>query len=220
MRILNKFSLALALVTVSIICEAQKNKELKGYIISLQNDTLPCSFKQKNWKKQPVEIIIIFNGKDSSISSENVNSFSVTSIQLEFVSRTIRLTNYVEKFQDATTSKVPELSDPQKSFLKTLYKGSFSLYLYMDKLNRKHFFIEGPNNLVELYSHYYISLPPPLSNSIPITVLDKSYEFVLKTLMTPCRSLFGIIENITLDEDQLIQVFKLYDKCLEPKKED
>jgi len=219
MRISGRYSFTLVLLIAFFITEAQKNKDATGFIITLQNDTLPCTFKQKNWKKQPAQITVSCNGKDTSYSPETINGFIVTSSGVEFVSRTTRLTNYTEKLQDATTSRVPEPGDPQKLFLKTLYKGNFTLYSFLDKLKRQRFFIEGPNNLVELYTHYYISLPSALNNEIPVTVLDRSFEFVLKTLMNPCRSLFNIIENIGLDEDQLVQVFKLYDMCLEPKKE-
>lgn len=220
MRIFGRYSFTATLVLAFFITPAQKNKEVKGFIITLENDTLWCTFKQKNWRKQLTEVAIKYNNKDTSFSPENTNSFVITSSQVEYVARTISPANYAEKLQDATTSRAPELATPQRSFLKALYKGSFSLYLYLDKLNRKHFFIEGPGNLVELYLHYYVQPPNPTRiYDPPVTILDRSYEFVLKTLMTPCRSLFSIIENIGLDEDQLIQVFKLYDRCLESKKE-
>lgn len=221
MLISKRYSLALVLLLAFSIIEAQKNKETKGFIITLQNDTIPCIFKQKNWKKQPTQITVNYKNRDTSFSPQTINGFVVINTQLEFVSRTVRLTNYIDKIQDATTYKVPELAPEQKMFFKILYKGRFNLLLGMDNLNRKHFFIEGPGNLVELYSHYYIQLPPATRPyDVPITVLDKSYEFVLKTLMTPCRSLFGIIENIGPDEEQLKQVCKLYDMCIDSKKED
>jgi hypothetical protein len=220
MRILGKYSLTVLFFFSFLITEAQKKKENEGFIITLQNDTIECTFKQKNWKKNPIAIKVNFNNKDTFYSPETINGFVVASSQLEFVSREIRFTNYVDKIQEATTSMVPELAPPQKLFLRTLYKGRFTLYLTFDKLNRQRFFIEGSGNLTELYTHYYIQMPPEnRSYEIPITILNRSHEFALKTLMTPCRSLFNILENINVDEYQLIQVCKMYDMCLDSKKE-
>jgi hypothetical protein len=220
MPIFPRYSLTFIFVVSCFSLTAQKNKDAEGFIITIGNDSLSCTFKQKNWKKQPTQIAVRYNGRDTLFSPDNINGFTISSPPVEFVTRTFRPANYTEKLQDATTARAPELAAPQRSFLRVLYKGNFSLHVYSDKLNKKHFFIEGPGNLVELYSHYYVQAPDPASrHDMPITVLDRSYQFVLKTLMTPCRSLFSIIENIALEEDQLLQVFKLYDRCLESKKE-
>jgi hypothetical protein len=219
MRLLYKPFLTIVLLITFQFVYAQKNKGNFGYIITVQNDTLPCSFKTANWKKQPKQINIKLADKDSTVLPENINGFIISSLQVEYISKDISMANYVDKLQDATISKVPQLAAPQKLFLKTLYKGGFNLYVCSDGINRKHFFIEGPGNFVELYSHYYLEMGD--SRRVydqPITIFDKKYEFVLKTLMTECRTLFSIIENISLNEDQLIQVLKLYDKCTESKK--
>jgi len=86
--------------------------------------------------------------------------------------------------------------------------------VYTDKLNMKHFLVENDDNFLEMYLHYYTGTGGPLLNQ-PIAIENRQYEFVLKTLMTPCRTIFSIIENIRLEEDQLIRLFTIYDRCME-----
>jgi hypothetical protein len=129
----------------------------------------------------------------------------------------IRTANYVDKFQEATILKEPEYNPEQFLCLKLLYKGSYNLYLYLDRLNRKHFFVESPGIFIEIYSHYYLELG--YSRRI-YDQPEKQFEFTLKGLMAACRTLFTIIENIAFVEEQLIRVFKMYDQCVGLKTEE
>jgi hypothetical protein len=200
---------------VQLPVDAQKNNYVDGLIITSGNDTIACQVQKRNWNKQPAEIKVKAGNKDTVVAPQAIKKFIISSLGLEYRSRPVRTANYVDKFQEATVLKEPEFGPEQFLYLKLLYKGSYSLYLYLDHLNRKHFFVESPGIFIEIYSHYYLEIGD--SRRIydePVTVLDKQFEFALKGLMAACRTLFTIIENIAFVEEQLIRVFKMYDQCV------
>ena len=145
---------------------------------------------------------------------ENVSETNIESLQTKYVVRKIAPANYNDNLLFIEDGAIPARDTMRQAFLKCLYTGNLNLYLYIDKLKRNHFFVEDKDNFLEIYIHNHkesISLQGVSSKS-------KQYEFILKTLMMPCRSLFSIIENIGLNEEQLVQLFTLYDKCMEIKK--
>jgi len=208
-------------LTLQLPIHAQKNKYVDGLIITSKNDTITCLVQKRNWNKQPTEIKVKAGNKDTVVTPQAIKKFIIPSLGLEYKSRLIRPANYVDKFQEATVLKEPEFNPQQFSYLKLLYKGSYNLYLYLDHLNRKHFFVESPGIFIEIYSHYYLDLGD--SRRIydePVTILDKQFELTLKSLMAACRTLFTIIENIAFVEEQLVKVFKMYDQCVGLKTEE
>lgn len=210
------YSIPFVIWTFAIqVVEAQKGNYQKGYIVTHENDTVGCLLQKRNWKKQPLEIKVRAGAKNTIITPQSVKGFIIPSLELNYISREISLTRYIDNLQNATTLKQPEEDTLQIAFLKVLHRGTFNLYLYLDGLSQKHFFVEAPDNFIEIYVHYYIY--PGASHrayDVPVTILDKQFEFVLKTLMTPCRNVFSIIENIQLNEDHLIGLFEIYDKCM------
>ena len=106
MRISGRYSFTLVLLIAFFIAEAQKNKDATGFIITLQNDTLSCTFKQKNWKKQPAQITVNYGGKDTSYAPEAINGFIVTSSGVEFASRTASTINVIQIIPESIVSKV------------------------------------------------------------------------------------------------------------------
>lgn len=206
----------LNIITVS----AQKGNYVEGFIITRQNDTLACSIQKRNWKKQPVEIKVKSAQKDTVVSPGSVRGFIIPSLQIAYVTKTIRPANFVDKFQNATILKDPEYDTLRTVFLKQLHTGTINLYLYYDGLGRQHFFIEAPDNFLEIYAHYFLYLSQTgRIYDEPVTILNRQFEFVLKVLMTPCRNVFSIIEAIQLNEVQLKGLFEVYDKCMESKKD-
>jgi len=193
----------------------QKKQAITGFFVTTQNDSISCIFKDRNWKKQPSEFSIISNS-GTVLHTQNISEVNIISRSLKYVTRTIKMARYVDNIQNANNNIYPEFDSATQVFVKLLYEGTLNLYIYFDKLDQKHFFIENKDNFLELYLHLFSGIGGPLGNQ-PIAIQNRQYEFVLKTLMTPCRSMFSIIENIRLEEEQLVQLFKLYDKCLESK---
>ena len=218
---MRKHFFILIYLTVQLSIHAQKNKYVDGLIITSKNDTIASLVQKRNWNKQPTEIKVKAGNKDTVVSPQAIKKLIIPSLGLEYKSRLIRPANYVDKFQEATISKEPEFNPPQFSYLKLLHKGSYDLYLYLDHLNRKHFFVESTGIFIEIYSHYYLELGD--SRRIydePVTILNKQFEFTLKGLMAACRTLSTIIENIAFVEEQLVKVFKMYDQCVGLKTEE
>jgi hypothetical protein len=208
-------------LTAQLPIHAQKNNYVDGLIITSENDTIACLVQKRNWNKQPTEIKVKAGNKDTVVTPQAIKKLIIPSLDIEYKSKLIRTANYVDKFQEATILKEPEYNPEQFSYLKLLHKGSYNLYLYLDRLNRKHFFVESPGIFIEIYSHYYLELGD--SRRIydePVTVLNKQFEFALKGLMAACRTLLTIIENIAFVQEQLIRVFKMYDQCVGLKTEE
>jgi hypothetical protein len=203
---------------ISPSVQAQKNNYLDGFIITLRNDTIAYSIEKRNWKKQPREIKVKTTGKDSVVQPSGIKGFIIPSLQVEYVSKSISPVRYIDKIQLATKTREPEPDSARFAFLKLIHNGSFRLYLFFDGLNRDHFFVEAPDNFLEIYSHYYQGYGG-IQNNEPAAIPFKQYEFTLKVLMTPCRNIFGIIENIQFNTEQLKRLFEVYDKCIAAKKE-
>lgn len=200
---------------------SQKNNYVDGFLITLQSDTIACSIQKRNWKKQPSEIHVKSPAKDSAIAPQSIKGFIVPFLQVEYVTKAIRPARFIDKAQNANSSKDPDLDTLQFAFLKMLHRGTFNLYTFIDRLGRNHFFVEAPDNFLEIYTHYYLYLGDSRRiYDVPVTVLDKQFEFVLKVLMTSCRAIFGIIENIQLNMENLKGLFEVYDKCMASKKEE
>ena len=202
----------------TLFVAAQKNKGWDGYFISLKKDTVHCSFKDRNWKKQPYEFTVVVNNKDSILFPQSVSEVNIRAKDLKYASRIIKPAKYIDNIQNAHNTRDADLDTPRHAFVKTLHQGKLNLYLYTDKVNMKHFLVENDDNFLEMYLHYYTDIGGLLGDQ-PIVTQNRQYEFVLKTLMTPCRTVFSIIENIRLEEDHLIQLFTIFDRCMEFKKE-
>jgi hypothetical protein len=196
----------------------QKKKLAEGFIVTTQRDTLYCSFKDRNWKKQPYEFAVLINNKDSILYPGKIEEVNIGSKDLIYVSRAVKPAKYIDNVQNANKNEYPDFDSTRFVFVRMLHAGALSLYFFSDKLGYKHFFVENRDNFIEMYLHLYTGIGGPLGNQA-ITIENRQYEFILKTLMTPCRTIFSIIENIRLEEDQLIQLFKMYDRCIESKKE-
>lgn len=156
------------------------------------------------------------NNNNLVIIPTNVTEANIVSMGTKYTVRKIAPANYNDDLLFIEDGAIPALDSMRLAFLKCLYTGNLNLYLYIDKLKRNHFFVEDKDNFMEIYFHNHKE-----SRYLQgVSSKNKQYEFVLKTLMTPCRSLFSIIENIGLNEEQLIQLFTMYDKCMAIKKEE
>ncbi|TAL43771.1 MAG: hypothetical protein EPN92_09710, partial [Chitinophagaceae bacterium] len=137
---------------------AQKNNYVGGFLITLQSDTIACSIQKRNWKKQPPDIHVKSSAKDSVVTPQSIKGFVIPSLQLEYVTRAVSPARFIDKAQNANNSKDPDLDTLQFAFLKTLHKGTFNLYKFIDGLGRNHFFVDAPDNFLEIYTNYYLYL--------------------------------------------------------------
>lgn len=218
MRFFNKYFVASVLVIAFLNGNAQKNKVENGYIITRQNDTIPCVFKARSWKKQPFQIRVSIGEKDSVITPEKIKAFFLISPGIEYESRLISPALYELNMQFAVGNDYkPFFDSANYAFLRLVYKGSISLFLYEDKIERKHFFLNVGDELTEIYKHLY-STAGGFHNTDPLVVWYNQYIKMLKVLMADCKSLFSIIDVMELKEESLVSLLKLYDKCMESKK--
>jgi hypothetical protein len=218
MRIFATYCFAIILITSSLLCFGQKNKNTTGYVIYKNNDTVRCTFNNTNWKKQPASIKVNINGNDSSLGPGQVTSFISPSGD-EFVSRRIELFKYNRSIQDAIAGDVPETEVISGAFLKVLYQGKVNLYLYLDALNNSHYFIEKNSDLQEIYTHLYSSVGGFSSRTLnahakkPVVVNNFQYYYGLKKMMQDCPSIFPEVDKIDLNTKSLVTLLKQYNNC-------
>jgi len=134
---------------------------------------------------------------------------------IQYVSRPVSLVDYPDNYQEASQWKDPGIFPPEKLFLKILHKGELTLFQYTDKLNRDDFFVETEDTLVQLYSHLYYKIESVHPYNPTKAISDKKYQLDLQMLMKHCQTLFSVIENIELKKDQLLQLFDMYERCIE-----
>jgi hypothetical protein len=196
----------------------QKKKPSSGYIVTKNNDTVACDFAAYNWKKQPSEIKVRINERDTIIYPNEIEGFK-NSDGHEFISRKIELFKYNKEIQNAVSGDVPFSEIIPSAFLKTLYHGKINLYSYKDGLAGEHYFIEKDTALKEIYIHLYSStggFPSSKVNSHarrPVVVNNFQYYYALKIMMQDCKNIFPEVDKTELNAKSLISLLKQYDEC-------
>ena len=198
---------------VPLLSFGQKKKAIEGFIVTRALDTVACLFSARNWTKQPFEIKMKLQGKDSLIKPNQIAGFFIPSMDIEYKAREIRSVKYVINIQEAENGYKPDIDTARYVFIKTLYRGNLSLLMYQDKIERKHFFVEVGNEITEIYSHLY-SAAGNWHNNDPVVEWYKQYISALKVFMNDCRSVYSLIDVMELNEASLLQLFKTYDYCL------
>lgn len=182
-------------------------------------DTLACEFEHQNWKKQPAAIKVIINGQNTIFLPGDIRGF-INPSGNEFVSHKIELFKYNRDVQTAASDDVPLKEIIPAAFLKLLFRGKISLYLYKDALNNEHFFIEKNSALQEIYIHLYASTGGFSTSTLnahakqPVVVNNYQYLFALKSLMQDCRDVFALIDKVELTINSLRSLMKIYDACI------
>ena len=213
-----KYSTLFVLLIIFLNADAQKKKTSTGYIITKNNDTVACDFGSHNWKKQPAQLKIKIDGKDTIIRPEEISGFT-NSLGNKFVSRKIELFKYNREIQTAIAGDVPEIEIVPAAFLKILYQGKINLYLYKDALNSDHFFIEKNSMLKEIYIHLYSSTGGYSTSTLnafakkPVVVNNFQYYYGLKEMMQDCKDIFPEVDKTELNTKSLISLLKQYEEC-------
>jgi len=197
----------------------QKKKLAEGYVVTHRSDTVLYTFSPRNWNRQPVEIKIKLNGKDSTIWPNQINGFIIPSLNMEYKAREVRLVKYIIDQQFAQNGYLPDYDTARVAFLKVLYNGRLNLLLFQDKLENKHYFIGVGDEVTEIYSHLY-STAGSWHGKFPVVEWYKQYIPTLKIFMASCKPLFSIIEAMEFKEENILGLLKLYDKCMDSKKEE
>jgi len=215
MKIIFTTSLYLLLIMIVVPVSAQKKKSSVGYLITQTHDTIACEFVQHSWKKQPASIKVRVNGKDTIIYPGSINSF-INPSGNEFVSRKIELFKYNRDIQFAISNDIPSSEIISAAFLKILYRGRITLFLYKDVLGGDHYFIEKNSVLKEIYIHLYYTVGGYVTGTNtkqPVVVNNFQYYYGLKEMMQDCKNIFPEIDKTQLNAKSLISLLQKYDKC-------
>lgn len=130
---------------------------LPGYIIKTNQDTLIGEINYKDWWKNPDKIEFIKRGESQveRLLPADISAFSVGNTR--YISRKVTIDETPFEIKQGT-----QILDTKKSsreaevFLEVLIESDpINLYLY--RHSRENFYIEGPQDFVELISHEYVA---------------------------------------------------------------
>jgi hypothetical protein len=132
-----------------------QGKLVDGYIITNQNDTIRGLIKDEGWKESPR--LVHFKGLagilKQKFSAADIKEFSILSTKEIYKSKKIGLLD-ITLTRAYTTVPSMETKDSVQLFLQEIVAGKkASLYLYLDALERFHYFVEKENLLKELYNY-------------------------------------------------------------------
>ena len=194
----------------------QKSKNITGYYVTKDGDTVNCTFLSRNWKKQPIEVKISVNGKEQKITATNSKGFYLRETDTWYKATKIDVALYEQQMQFANSHYLPEYDSVKPVFAKRLFKYDLALWLYVDPVERKHFLLVTNDKYVEIYKHLYTA-SGGFHGRDPIVTWFNQYIYILKDHMKDCPTLFSIIDAIELNEADLIKLLALYKTCKEDK---
>ncbi len=184
---------------------SQKNM-LPGYIIQQNGDTLYGMIDYRNWKKNPKSIKFSKNNhkKLSELSPKDIKEFKVNDemyvsakVNTEISSEELKWLNY--------NSKLDLISDTV--FLKILFKGDKSLYVYSFK-TKNNFYIDNNSNFELLkYKKYFKT-----KNGNKGIAENKNYLGQLSVYLKGYPNINSKLKKTKYKQSDLYKLFKSYYK--------
>lgn len=171
---------------VSQITYSQENY-ISGYVVNTKNDTIKGYVDYRNWGKNPNKIHF------KKTTDANAMLYSSTDI----VAFGVKLEHYVsgEVQSEISPNKTDNLQDyPNintkwvKTFLRALYQGEKSLYIYKDSDGKENFYIKQNGNYQLLNYKKYISRDKIYKHDFNISE-NKKYLGQLKFLRSVVTSI-------------------------------
>ena len=188
--------------------------------LSAQGNAWPATIKLKDGQVLQGEIVygddaesIRFkdvNGKERTYMPEELDGFTVTLPKSKPAAYVSRLTVYDTSPQSSvalTENPNPDYKT-KHLFLLVLLEGETSLYKYVDKTNRTHFYLEKKGQSIEylLYKKFLV-----YGKSGKKVVENKQYLFTLNQNMQDCPDV--AVKSPNYAQDQLFGMVEEYLKC-------
>ncbi|POY35802.1 hypothetical protein C3K47_13705 [Solitalea longa] len=188
-----------------LISFAQSNF-VDGYIIKLNGDTVKGKLDDRNWNITPKQITF----RDSSVHSFNANEiagFGSSSDHYRSFNLKLNLTN--ENLRSNIKTEEGQTVKDTTLFLRFLIEGDQRLYAFMDKDDVAHFFIINNQNAATELIHYRRLV---VVNNVQYVQEVNTYRDQLLDLLNPDNKLTWKIKRSNYYEDELIQIFEVYNR--------
>ncbi|QTV05129.1 PorT family protein [Faecalibacter bovis] len=145
-----KFYLLLTLVTFPL---AAQNKYEKGYIIDLNNKTIPVEISYQDWARNPNEIEVKHNGEIKKYTPKTIKEFGLDN-GINYVSYNGNIDKSSQFYNRISEIKQPEWVEIS-TFLKTTVNGPSKLYVHDNNTTITYFFSKEDGDIKPLIYKIY-----------------------------------------------------------------
>ncbi len=198
---------------------AAQTNYVAGYVITHQNDTLKGFIDDRNWEKNPESIR--FKQALHLETFETYTADKVAGIYIKpadeyyvsYIGKIDKLPSInLSEFSSESAFFAKDFHETDTLFLNVLIRGSVSLFYYVDKYEKKHYFIQKKQGeIVELIDQKYI-----VANSDG-TKFIRSYELYksqIRDFFSDCHTLASDIKKIEYTSPSLSNLLLKYQNCM------
>jgi hypothetical protein len=198
---------------------AQK-KYSKGYVVTLQGDTLQGFIDDKDWSKNPDKIRFTKELAQSSVTTyrpAQLRSFYIEDTQDYYISYIGKVDH--SPFRSNQLLEVTDDSDFLEKdhtvidsvFLNVFSEGAVSLYFYKDAQQKEHFFFKkGNESPQELVFQKYTR---DMMNGQKFVREVRTYRGQLREAMNDCEKVHSAISRAMYTRQALTQIVNTYNAC-------
>lgn len=184
-----------------------QSKSEPGFIVMLNGDTLHGFINNKDWRYNPSMIEYKAMQEESwvSLTPDSILSFEV--LGNRFQSRNIKINKHSNLIDDLNYQSEIETSEI-KAFVKCLFVGDKSLYMYENQIN-VNYYIEIEGNLVLLEHKRFLLKIPDQDNKVVVSSKNK-FAGQLIVYFDNNPSLRNKFNNLTYTLNRLSDLFTEY----------
>ncbi len=184
-----------------------QSKSEPGFIVMLNGDTLHGFINNKDWRYNPSMIEYKAMQEESwlSLTPDSILSFEV--LGNRFQSRNIKINKHSNLIDDLNYQSEIETSEI-KAFVKCLFVGDKSLYMYENQIN-VNYYIEIDGNLVLLEHKRFLLKIPDQDNKVVVSSKNK-FAGQLIVYFDNNPSLRNKFNNLTYTLNRLSDLFTEY----------
>ena len=185
-----------------------QKKQLPGYLVNLQGDTIRGSIESGKWRKNPDQIN--FRSKSNApgtYKSTDIQGFSVNGEIYISATIDVERTSTIESELDY--DQALRLQSGLNTFLRTIIKGPKSLYHYKDKFGKNQIYIKTDSGFELLkYKKYLKQLDRK-------TVIRENALFrdQLRNYLSDCPAVHSNLVDTNYDLQSLKKIFIAYYSC-------
>jgi hypothetical protein len=215
------FTAFLVLLTFFNLSHAQKNF-VEGYVVTLSHDTIKGYIDYREWRKNPKSISF----RDSSGSiiiyyPGSITGFFRTSEEI-YLSRTVSMDLTPFLLSDLIMNPGTILVKDTNVFLQVLVYGDVSLFYFIDRNEKRHFYMgKSRDSVFELRTERKVITPAGQAgypSSSMYLAENPLYRLYLPGILNECPSLEKKIENVHLSVPTLKKLVENYNACVSPGK--
>lgn len=206
-----KFSLQIFVIILLFVSAGYSyggNKFFRGYVITLNNDTLHGYINYNNKKITPDQVLFkeTLDGSDMVFTPKSISEFR--SAGEVFRSAIVKINQSQIKKSELTLSPDFQLII-DTVFLQVIILGNKELYYLKDSLGKESFYINQDSEYSWLMYKKYLRN----ENGKTLTVSNNSYIGQLLIYLRNCKSINPVLSEAAYNYNDLLKVFFYYYNC-------